>query len=125
MGQGLCEPCLVDTTQPWEPKSCFEGLVLAASEEDWSTYNQFRCKSILEAGGGKAVTLKFGKAACTHVLVKHKGQSSYDWGLKALKPLVNPLWLWDSYEAAEVLPLQDPVWIVPLIRMYAQRGTSA
>lgn len=78
-----------------------------------------------EAGGGKAVTLKVGKAACTHVLVKHKGQSSYDWGLKAQKPLVNPLWLWDSYEAAEVLPLQDPVWIVPLICIYAQRGASA
>ena len=62
-----------------------------------------------EAGGGKAVTLKVGKAACTHVLAKHKGQSSYDLGLRALKPLVNPLWLWDSYEAAEVLPLQDPV----------------
>ena len=42
-----------------------------------------------EAGGGKAVTLKVGKAACTHVLVKHKGQSSYDWGLKAQKPLIN------------------------------------
>ena len=72
-----------------------------------------------EAGGGKAVTLKVGKAACTHVLVKHKGQSSYDWGLNAQKPLVNPLWLWDSYEAAEVLPLQDPVCISPLIHIYA------
>lgn len=71
-----------------------------------------------EAGGGKAVTLKAGKAACTHVLVKHKGQSSYDWGQKAQKPLVNPLWLWDSYEAAEALPLQDPVGTALSVNMY-------
>ena len=77
----------------------------------------FHCTS--EAGGGKAVTLKDGKASCTHVLVKHKGQSSYDWGVWAQKPLVNPLWLWDSYEAAEVLPSQDPVGTVLLINMYA------
>lgn len=64
-----------------------------------------------EAGGGKAVTLKNGKAACTHVLARQQCQASCEWGEEAQKTLVNPLWLWESYEGGSLLPLSDPVGV--------------
>jgi len=61
------------------------------------------------AGSGRAVIFENGKAVCTHILTRHQDEASYKWGKEAHKTLVNPLWLWESYEADGQLPLEDPV----------------
>lgn len=68
-----------------------------------------------EAGGGRAVSCEGGKAEATHILTRHQSTDIWKWGRANGKQLVNPLWLWDSYEEGEPLPLQDPVkYTLPL-----------
>lgn len=68
-----------------------------------------------EAGGGQAVNFKSGETEATHILTRHQSTDNCKWGRANGKQLVNPLWLWESYEEGEPLPLQDPViYTLPL-----------